>query len=92
MTVDDALASGRRGEVRLEGYVVGRTEGLTRLCAELLESYPPQCGGPSVVVEGLDPATLGTVSRSDDVFWSPAPVELSGMLDNGVLRLGGGPT
>lgn len=91
MYVDEAIASGIQGDVRLEGFLIGRTGGPTRLCTEVLESFPPQCGGPSVLVEGLDAATVGELSVSDEIFWSEEQIELSGVLEDGVLRVSGGP-
>jgi hypothetical protein len=89
MRVDEAIARGIRGEVRLLGFLVGRSQGPIRLCAELLESYPPQCGGPSILVEGLGSEALGRLTHAEGVVWSDAEVELSGTLDNGVLKASG---
>jgi hypothetical protein len=53
----------------------------------MLESFPPQCGGASVLVEGLDPESLGELSRQEQVFWTSREIELEGVLDSGVLRV-----
>jgi len=58
-----------------------------RLCTELLESFPPQCGGASVLVEGLDPGALRQLPRAEGMVWSQREVELSGTLDHDVLRV-----
>jgi hypothetical protein len=87
MYVDEAVANQASGEVRLRGYVIGREGGPTRLCEEMLESFPPQCGGASVLVEGLDPESIGELSRQEQVFWTSREIELEGVLDSGVLRV-----
>lgn len=87
MHIDEVVRRGVRGEVRLEGYLVGREGGPVRLCMELLESYPPQCGGPSLAVEGLDPAVLRDLSRAEGVIWSEREVELAGTLEGDVFRV-----
>ncbi len=85
--IDEARSRGIRGEVRLRGFLLGRSEGPIRLCAELLESFPPQCGGESIFVEGLRLEALGHLAQAEGFFWSEGEVELSGTLDNGVLRV-----
>jgi hypothetical protein len=42
-------------------------DGEARLCSALMESFPPQCGGPSIRVVGVVPqAILDTFDRTDD--------------------------
>src|SRR5262245_59379029 len=38
-----------------------------RLCSALAESFPPQCGNPSLVVEGLDLETVADLTTEGDV-------------------------
>lgn len=89
MHVDEAVANQASGEVRLRGYLIGREGGPTRLCEEMLESFPPQCGGASVLVDGLDPASVDELSRQEQAFWTSREIELKGVLDGGVLRVQG---
>jgi hypothetical protein len=69
LTDPDALvaaAADNDGQVvRVKGFLLG-SDGVTRLCSVVLESYPPQCGGgtltllgevPADVVAGLDRTT-----------------------------------
>ena len=61
-----------------------------RLCSALLESYPPQCGEPSLVVEGLDLATVAGLTSTNDpslaqVTWSDMRDLRAGELVDGVL-------
>ncbi len=85
MRVEDAVARGARGPVEVTGFLVGRVEGDLRLCSEVLESYPPQCGGPSVLVRGLDRATLQGLRSDRGGLWSDEEVNLTGTLEEGVL-------
>lgn len=74
------------GEVDVLGFVVVDHEG-TRFCSVLMESFPPQCGAPSVDLEGLDPAALELQSEGE-TRWSDGVVVLRGSYDDGVLTVG----
>jgi hypothetical protein len=89
MHVEEAVARGVRGDVRVSGFLVGRVEGDLRLCAELLQSYPPQCGGSSVLVRGLRVGEMANLRSDQGGLWSDGEVELAGTLDNGVLVVSG---
>jgi hypothetical protein len=61
--------------------------GSTRLCYATLESYPPQCGGPSLVVRGLDLNTVGELTSANGVTWSDREVRLRGTVTDGTLTV-----
>lgn len=54
LSVAEALEPGRDGQLLVRGYLIER-DGELRLCEAILESYPPQCGEPSLRVEGAAP-------------------------------------
>ena len=83
-----SVASARTadGPVEVAGFLVSRG-GETRLCAALAESYPPQCGEPSLCVEGLDLERAGELERAEGVTWSEREVTLAGTVAAGVLRI-----
>jgi hypothetical protein len=58
-----------------------------RLCAALAESFPPQCGGGSVTVVGLDLDTLDGLTTEGDVTWSDLPITVEGVLADGTLTV-----
>lgn len=98
LTVEEAAAAGAAaGTVRVEGFLVAPEGEPARLCSALAESFPPQCGGASLVLEGLELAALPGLTSTDElapgeplaqVVWSDQLVELAGVLADGVLRLG----
>lgn len=45
------------------------SSGVTRLCAATLESYPVQCGKPSVELVGLDIDTITGTTTAEGVTW-----------------------
>ena len=55
LTVQEAIDSDLDGPLLVRGYLIERN-GELRLCEAILESYPPQCGEPSLRVEGAAPA------------------------------------
>ncbi len=95
LSVEQALSSSPEEPVTVTGFVVAPEGGPVRLCSALLESYPPQCGEPSLVVEGLDLDTVAGLSRTNDpslaqVVWSDATVPVFGELADGVLTVSAG--
>jgi hypothetical protein len=79
------------GEVTVEGALIAIEGEPVRLCSAILESYPPQCGEPSVEVRGLDLDSLDGLSSTrpeDEVTparWSDRPIRVAGMIEDGVL-------
>ena len=70
--------------VRVIGNLVAQ-DGVARLCGALLESYPPQCGGPSLKILGEIPAdVVNRLDRTSDpglaqVLWGT--VLVTGTID-----------
>ena len=78
-------ASGPRPET-VTGYVIAVTGEPTRLClGAVAESFPPQCVGESLVVEGLDLSTLDGATSTRGVTFGPAT--LHGTIRDGVLTV-----
>ena len=80
LSVSEALASDLSGPLLVNGFIVVR-EGETRLCELLAESFPAQCGGASLVVEGFDPSTVEGLSEASGVTWSEGTIQLLGAFD-----------
>ena len=51
LSVQEAIESDLEGPLLVKGHLIDR-DGELRLCSAILESYPPQCGEPSLRVEG----------------------------------------
>jgi hypothetical protein len=58
-----------------------------KLCGALAESFPPQCGGGSISVVGLDLGSLDGLTAEGDVTWSDLPIEVEGVLADGTLTV-----
>jgi hypothetical protein len=86
ITVKQALDANSGGPVRVRGALIV-SGGTARLCYAILESYPPQCGGPSLVVRGLDLDTIGELTSANDVTWSDREVRLRGTVTDGTLKV-----
>ena len=87
LSVQEALATDAEGPLLVRGHVVLR-DGETRLCSALAESYPPQCGAPSLRVEGIDAAGLGALEQAGSTRWSEDEVALLGEVEEGLLTVG----
>ena len=56
-----------------------------RLCDALAESFPPQCGGPSIPFDNTAGADLGVLSIEQGVTWSDQPILVEGEVVDGVF-------
>jgi hypothetical protein len=61
--------------------------GEARLCSALAESFPPQCGGPSLLVNGLDLETVAGLTTEGDVSWTDHTIILEGIVDGDTLTV-----
>lgn len=73
ITVEQLVERSADTPIAVEGFVLV-TDGVARLCAVILESYPPQCGEPSVELVGLDVEALGGVTTDQGVSWKEGVV------------------
>ena len=80
-----ALAGCGGGDGERTGYLV-ESGGEVRLCDALAESYPPQCAGESLRVEGELPQAEW--SEAQGVRWTDRQVVLRGEIEDDVLRVG----
>jgi len=87
LTVSQALASDLDEPLLVQGLFIDSGDGQQRLCAAVLDSFPPQCGEPSVLVEGVAPAELDGARSSGDVTWVDV-AQLLGRVQDGVMTVG----
>ena len=73
ITVEQLLARSSDTPVAVQG-LLHVERGIARLCAAILESYPPQCGEPSVELVGLDLAAVEGMTTADGVSWKESAV------------------
>jgi hypothetical protein len=100
LTIEQALATEPGEPIKVTGTIVATGSGADAkivLASALLESYPPQAGGATLPVTGLDLTSLvglsSTAGQPDmaPVSWSEYPVVLEGVMNNGVLEVQGTP-
>ena len=71
--------------VRVNGFLFIDDRG-SLLCELLLESYPPQCGGPSVAIE--NPEAAGEdLDETQGIRWTPNPIEIVATWDGVALTV-----
>lgn len=89
LSVADALRSTLDQPLLVNGMLhVQRGE--VRLCTALLESYPPQCGVPSIVVRGLNLTHVAGLTENQGIQWTSRPIQLLGRVKNGILEVSPG--
>ncbi|GIE87667.1 hypothetical protein [Actinoplanes regularis] len=86
LTVQEAIDAGT-GQVRVRGYVLIAADQVTRLCTGLAGSYPPQCGAPALVVQGLAAEAIPHRESAQGIVWG-GEITLRGNLAAGVLTVG----
>ena len=71
LTVAEALTHGPTDDlVTVTGALFIDADGTVRLCDAIAESFPPQCGGDRIVVEGLDLDDIDDIQEENGVRWS----------------------
>ena len=86
ISIDEALASDSTEPLLVSGNLLAVGDEV-KLCYALAESFPPQCGGASLMVDGLDLATVEGLVTEGDVSWTDRPVELRGVVSNETLTV-----
>ena len=86
LTVREALASNLDEPLLVQGLFIDSGDGQPRLCQVSLESFPPQCGEPSVLVKGVTPGEFNGATSSGGVTWIDG-AQLLGRVEDGVLTV-----
>ena len=89
ISIEEALESDSTEPLLVNGNLLV-TDGQARLCSALAESFPPQCGGASLLVTGLDIAQVEGLMVEGDVMWTDRPTQLAGVVSDGILTVSGG--
>lgn len=84
--LEEALATDLDGPTLITGLLINDGSGW-RLCSGVAESYPPQCAGESVTVEGVRTADHPFIEESG-VQWAEEATVL-GELQDGVITVTG---
>ena len=73
ISVAEALGHGPTDDiVVVTGALFVDADGTVRLCDAIAESFPPQCGGERIVVEGLDLDDVVGLQEANGVRWAEA--------------------
>ena len=88
ISIGEALASNLKGPLLVNGHLHAQNDQV-RLCEVLAESFPPQCGGGTLAVKGLDLQTTDGLTSAGSVTWSDQLVQVLGTVEGEVLTVGG---
>jgi len=86
ISIREAMDSDLEGPLLVNGYLVVVGDEVL-LCEALAESFPPQCAGASLVIEGLDLEEINGIESEGDVMWTDAPVQLLGSVDDDTISV-----
>jgi hypothetical protein len=71
ITVAEAFEHGPTDDiVAVTGALFVNADGTVLLCDAIAESFPPQCGGERIAVEGLDLDTIAGLQEEGGVRWA----------------------
>jgi hypothetical protein len=88
LSVEGLIVAEPEGDVSVVGFLVIDSAG-PRLCSALAESFPPQCGGPSVeIISGLDDHPV-QYEEAQGVRWTDPAVVVEGRYVDGTFTLQG---
>ena len=88
ISIDEALTSNLTGPLLVNGQLHVEN-GRARLCEVLAESFPPQCAGKFLMVQGLDLTTIDGLTSEGSVTWSDQTVQVLGTVSGEVLTVAG---
>jgi hypothetical protein len=86
LSVEQALSSDQQGEIVVEGILFAEGESV-RLCDAIAESYPPQCGGASIRVEGLQLDDVHGLATEGDMSWTEHAIRVLGVVAGETLAV-----
>jgi hypothetical protein len=84
LTVGDALAVSRAGPIAVKGFLLIDDDG-ARLCEALAESFPPQCGGVFVAIDGFEEVLNAPLSNAQGISWTDQHVSFLGEFVDGAF-------
>jgi hypothetical protein len=88
VTIDAALDAANGTELLVVAPLIATGDDV-RLCGAVMESYPPQCGEPSLPLEGLSLDAVVGLTRPGpeyaEVVWTDFPLLVFGTMQDGVL-------
>ena len=88
MSISAALEAPDGAQVQVVGPLIAAGDDV-RLCGAVMESYPPQCGEPSLPLDGLSLDAVIGLSRPDPEFsgvvWTDFPLVAFGTVQDGIL-------
>ena len=86
ISIEEALVSEADGMLLVNGNLLAEG-GEVRLCSALAESFPPQCGGASLQVEGVKLEEVDGLVTEGGVSWTDRPIQLLGAIEDGLLTV-----
>lgn len=86
LTVGEAIAYSGAQVVAVRGFLIA-DDNEARLCELVMESFPPQCGEPSVRITNPEAFPSETVQSAQGIRWTDQPVTVFGHIVDGELTI-----
>jgi hypothetical protein len=86
LSIEEAIASELDELLLVNGNLLAIGDEM-RLCSALAESFPPQCSGPSLRIEGLGLEEVEGLITEGDVSWIDRPIQLLGHVEDETITV-----
>jgi hypothetical protein len=86
ISIEEAIAADTDEMLLVNGNLLADGDEV-RLCYALAESFPPQCGAPSLLVEGIKLEEVDGLITEGDVSWTDRPIQLLGIVEDETLTV-----
>lgn len=85
LSVSEAIGGDADGPVLVNGYLFVDSEGEVTLAEMILESHPPQPGGATLEVEGLDLEEVEGLQNDQGRSWTNEIIQVLGRVQGDLL-------
>jgi hypothetical protein len=86
ISIEEALEADSDEPLLVNGNLLV-VNGEPKLCSALAESFPPQCGGASLLITNIDLTQVDGLIVEGDVMWTDRPIQLAGVVSGGRLTM-----
>ncbi len=89
ITITEAIESELEGPLLVNGYLFVDAQEKVIFAESIAESFPPQPGGSTLEIEGLDLSEIEGLESAEGVSWTESPIQLLGAVQGEKLIISG---
>lgn len=89
ISITEAIESELEGPLLVNGYLFVDAQEKVIFAESIAESFPPQPGGSTLEIEGLDLSEIQGLESAEGVSWTESPIQLLGTVQGEKLIISG---